>query len=67
MPFVRISLLKTLSASDKDKISKAVHQSLMAEFNVPADDYFHVIEELDAGQLYYPKNYLGIAHSGNMV
>lgn len=67
MPFVRISLLKTLTADAKDKISKAVHSALMAEFNVPADDYFHVIDELDATQLYYPKNYLQIAHSGNMV
>jgi phenylpyruvate tautomerase PptA (4-oxalocrotonate tautomerase family) len=67
MPFVRISLLKNLSPDAKDKISKAVHQSLMDEFNVPADDYFHVMEELDATQLYYPKNYLGVAHTGNMV
>ena len=67
MPFVRISLLKTLAADAKDKISKAVHESLMAEFNVPLDDYFHVIEELDPSQLYYPKSYLGITHSGNMV
>ena len=67
MPFVRISLLKTLAADAKDKISKAVHESLMAEFNVPLDDYFHVIEELEASQLYYPKSYLGITHSGNMV
>ena len=67
MPFVRISLLKALAADVKDKISKAVHESLMAEFNVPLDDYFHVIEELEATQLYYPKSYLGITHSGNMV
>jgi phenylpyruvate tautomerase PptA (4-oxalocrotonate tautomerase family) len=67
MPFVRISLLKTLPSDAKDKISKTVHQSLMTEFNVPPDDYFHVIEELDTAQLYYPKNYLGIAHTGNMV
>ena len=67
MPFVRISLLKTLAADAKDKISKAVHESLMAEFNVPLDDYFHVIEELEPSQLYYPKSYLGITHSGNMV
>lgn len=39
----------------------------MDEFNVPPDDYFHVIEELESTQLYYPKNYLGIAHTGNMV
>jgi phenylpyruvate tautomerase PptA (4-oxalocrotonate tautomerase family) len=67
MPFVRISLLKTLPSDTKDKISKAVHRSLMDEFNVPPDDYFHVIEELEATQLYYPENYLGIAHTGNMV
>lgn len=67
MPFVRISLLKTLSADAKDKISKVVHQSLMDAFNVPLDDYFHVIEELEVTQLYYPKSYLGISHSGNMV
>ena len=67
MPFVRISLLKTLAADAKEKISRAVHESLMTEFNVPLDDYFHVVEELETSQLYYPKNYLGIAHSGNMV
>jgi phenylpyruvate tautomerase PptA (4-oxalocrotonate tautomerase family) len=52
MPFVRISLLKTLSSAAKEKISDAVHQSLMDEFNIPLDDYFNVIEELDAAQLY---------------
>ncbi len=67
MPFVRISLLKTVSASDKEKISKAVHHALMNEFNVPLNDYFHVIEELDASQLYYPESYLNINHTGNMV
>jgi phenylpyruvate tautomerase PptA (4-oxalocrotonate tautomerase family) len=51
MPFVRISLLKSVSQDEKNKISQAVHTALMAEFNVPRDDYFHVIEELDPGNL----------------
>ncbi len=67
MPFVRISLLRSLPAASKKTISQVVHQSLMDHFNVPADDYFHVLEELDNAQLYYPENYLGISHSGNIV
>lgn len=67
MPFVRISLLKSLPAAAKKAISQAVHESLMSEFNVPKEDYFHVIEELETTQLLYPQSYLGIDHSGNMV
>ena len=34
---------------------------------MPASDYFHVLDELDVNQLFYPVNYLGIPHAGNMV
>jgi phenylpyruvate tautomerase PptA (4-oxalocrotonate tautomerase family) len=67
MPFVRISLLKATAAQYRQQISQAVHKALMQEFNVPEDDYFHVIDELEPSQLLYPENYLGIAHSANMV
>lgn len=67
MPFVRISLPKKLSQETKNKISQAVHQSLIAEFNIPKDDYFHVIEELETQQIKYPESYLGILHSDNIV
>ncbi len=67
MPFVRISLRKELSDQTKDLISKAVHQSLIQEFFIPEDDYFHVIEELDARQIRYPKEYLGVSHSENII
>jgi len=45
MPFVRISLLKTTLAGHKKKISEAVHQALIDEFNVSEGDYFHVVDE----------------------
>lgn len=67
MPFVRISLRKELSIDTKTIISKSVHESLMEDFNIPADDYFHVIEELDKHQLFYPQSYLGVSHTDNIV
>ena len=67
MPFVRISLPGTLSQVSKHEISKGVHKALIQEFNIPQDDYFHVIEELTASQLLYPEHYLGVNHTKNIV
>lgn len=67
MPFVRISLPKKLSLETKNNISAAIHQSLIKEFNIPQDDYFHVIEELETHQIKYPESYLGVSHSEEIV
>ena len=67
MPFVRISLSKGLSQEVRDCISQAVHQSLIQDFNIPENDYFHIIEELDGSLIKYPSSYLGISHTGNMI
>lgn len=67
MPFVRISLHKELNEKVKNQISLCVHQALMQKFLIPENDYFHIIEELDANQIKYPKEYLGIKHTDRMV
>ncbi|MFI5140586.1 MAG: tautomerase family protein [Sphingobacteriales bacterium] len=67
MPLVRISLLRTVSKSDRKKISAAIHHALMTEFNIPQFDYFHVIDALERDDLFFPKSYLGIDHEANMV
>ena len=67
MPFVRISLRKGLSQEVRDRISQAVHQSLIQDFNIPENDYFHIIAELDGSQIKYPSSYLGISHTGNLI
>lgn len=67
MPFVRISLPKKLSLETKNKISESIHQSLIEEFHIPTDDYFHIIEELESHQIKYPESYLGISHSEEIV
>jgi phenylpyruvate tautomerase PptA (4-oxalocrotonate tautomerase family) len=67
MPLVRISLPKKLSLETKNNISESIHHALIAEFNIPKDDYFHVIEELEPHQIKYPENYLGVSHSEEIV
>lgn len=67
MPFVRISLPKTFSPDTKDKISAAVHQSLIQEFTIPQNDYFHIIEELEPHQIKFPDSYFDIPHTGEIV
>ena len=67
MPFVRISLPKKLSLETKNTISESIHQSLIAEFNIPEADYFHVIEELEPHQIKYPESYLDISHSDEII
>ncbi|MCC5465408.1 tautomerase family protein [Pelosinus baikalensis] len=67
MPFVRISLPKHLSQGTKKATSEAVHKSLIKEFNIPEDDYFHIVEELDKTQIFFPKSYLGITHTENII
>lgn len=67
MPFVRISLPKSLSQETKNNISQSVHESLIQEFHIPKNDYFHVIEELEPHQIKYPESYLGISHSEQII
>lgn len=67
MPFVRISLRNDQPLETKNAISKAVHQSLISQFHIPEDDYFQVIEELEAHQIKYPKSYLGIPHTDDII
>ncbi|PRY03144.1 tautomerase-like protein [Pontibacter ummariensis] len=67
MPFVRISLPKKLSQEVKSNVSFAVHQSLTQESNIPENDYFHIIEELEPWQIKYPVSYLGVTHTADII
>lgn len=67
MPLVRISLDRKFSKETKNIISTSVHQALMQEFNVPHNDYFQIIEELNTSQIKYPESYLGIHHSSEII
>lgn len=67
MPFVRIYLKKGTTVEFRQQISQSVHSSLVKEFSIPEDDLFQVIEEVEPHNLFYPGQYLGIAHSEKII
>lgn len=67
MPFVQINLPVSLSSVEKKEISLCVHESLIDIFNVPVNDYFHVINEVQPENLIYPESYLQVPHTSNLI
>lgn len=67
MPLVRIDLPQATSAAEAAAVSSAVHQALVAVFNVPADDLFQVIARRAAGEIVCAPSYLGVSHTDKVV
>jgi 4-oxalocrotonate tautomerase len=68
MPLVRISHAPGKPAHHVAAMSAGVHKALVDTFDVPADDRFQVVTEHAPGtQLVAPAEFLGIAHSDDMV
>jgi phenylpyruvate tautomerase PptA (4-oxalocrotonate tautomerase family) len=67
MPFVQIYVDRGLDADSRTAISLSIHESLIANFQIPVDDYFQVVHEIGPTDLRYPSSYLGIPHSGKIV
>lgn len=67
MPFVRISLPKSFSQETKNNVSLSIHNALIQVFNIPENDYFHIVEELESQQIKFPETYLEVAHSSDIV
>lgn len=67
MPLVRVSLLSGKSTFFKQKVSDAIHQSLVTIFNVPVDDRFQIIEEIQKNNIIFPGSYLDIPHTDQII
>lgn len=67
MPLVRITLRKGKTPEFLRDMSNAVHDALVATANVPADDRFHVIEEVEHDHLVAHPTYGGVERSENVV
>lgn len=67
MPLVRITLRKGKSAEFLRDASNAIHDALVATANVPADDRFHILEEVADGHLIAHPSYGGVSRSDGLV
>lgn len=67
MPLVRITLRRGRTPEFLRDLSNSVHDALVATANVPADDKFHIIEEVDADRLIAHPTYGGVERSEGLV
>ncbi|MEO8380728.1 MAG: tautomerase family protein [Acidobacteriota bacterium] len=67
MPLVRITLRKGKTPEFLSAVSDAVHAALVAEANVPADDRFHILEEVEAAHLVAHPSYGGVSRSAGLI
>jgi 4-oxalocrotonate tautomerase len=67
MPLVRITLRRGRSPEFLRDLSEGVHAALVAQANVPADDKFHIIEEVEADRLIAHPSYGGVERSEGLV
>lgn len=67
MPFTRITVRDGWSDADLQTLSDTLHEVLVAEFNVPPDDRFQVIELLAAPRFIYDRHYLSGGRSDHYV
>ena len=67
MPLVRISLRKGHTPEFLRDASNAIHDALVATANVPADDRFHIIEEVDADRLIAHPSYGGVTRGEGLI
>ena len=67
MPLVRITLRKGKSPEFVQAVADAVHAALASQANVPADDRFQIIEQLDASAIIAHDTYAGVSRSADLI
>ncbi|MDQ0635302.1 phenylpyruvate tautomerase PptA (4-oxalocrotonate tautomerase family) [Arthrobacter pascens] len=51
MPLVRIDVNRGRSPEDLGRLSRGIHDAILAEYGIPERDYFHVLTEHTQGQI----------------
>ena len=67
MPLIRIAVPRGTPSAVKQKLSDAIHSSLLSAFNVPEQDKFHLIDEHSPDDMVVTPEYLGIKYSPKFV
>jgi phenylpyruvate tautomerase PptA (4-oxalocrotonate tautomerase family) len=67
MPLVHLYLRKGKSPEYLRDVADAVHEALVAQANVPRDDRFQVIQELDEASMIAHPSYGGVNRSKDLI
>ncbi|HEY4305437.1 MAG TPA: tautomerase family protein [Gemmatimonadaceae bacterium] len=66
MPLVRVDLIKGRSEAQRKAMGEAIYQAMLS-IGVPTDDRFEIIAEHDPANFIFPRSYLGIEHTSDLV
>jgi 4-oxalocrotonate tautomerase len=67
MPLIRISLQAGKPADYRRAIAENVYESLRETFNVPENDFFTTVDELEPRDFIYDRKYFNIERTDNLV
>jgi phenylpyruvate tautomerase PptA (4-oxalocrotonate tautomerase family) len=67
MPFVKIWVRRGKSPEYLRSVADCVHEALVSQANVPPDDRFQIINQLDDGALIAHPSYGGVSRSNDLV
>jgi phenylpyruvate tautomerase PptA (4-oxalocrotonate tautomerase family) len=67
MPLVKIYVRKNKTGAGLRAIGDAVHDALVAQANVPADDRFQILNQLDRDQIVAHPSYGSVTRSEDVV
>ena len=67
MPLIRISLRAGKPANYRQAIAENIYESLRETFNVPENDFFATVDELESRDFIYDRKYFNIERSDDLV
>ena len=67
MPLIRVSLRAGKSADYRRAIAENIYGSLRETFNVPENDFFATVDELQPRDFIYDRKYFNIERSDDLV
>ena len=67
MPLIRISLRAGKPADHRQAIAENIYESLRDTFDVPENDFFATVDELQSRDFIYDRKYFNIERSDDLV
>ena len=66
MPLIRVSLRAGKPADYRRAIAENIYESLRETFNVPENDFFATVDELEPRDFIYDRKYFNIEHTDDL-
>ncbi|KQQ81419.1 MULTISPECIES: tautomerase family protein [Micrococcaceae] len=67
MPLVRIDVNEGRTPDELQRLSRGIHDAILAEYGIPERDYFHILTEHPRGQIFAQDAGLGFERTGGVV